>query len=123
MHRISVEVDRNLVEIRRYPGELVRIEGSQALVVIDTGDREVLRYLSADYMRSMGIKNRGDTFVQQQLQWSHCAVASIYVPAVDLAEADEESSSLEDELSALEMSLPKRRAVLPPTLGRCDPYG
>ena len=43
MHRISVEVDRNLVEFRRHPGKLVRIEGSQALVVIDTGDREVPR--------------------------------------------------------------------------------
>ena len=109
MHRISVEVDRHLVEFRRYPGELVRFEGPEALVVVDAGDREVLRSVSADYLRSMGIENSGDTFVQQQLQWSHDIVASIYVPAVELTVTDGAGSSLEAELNALETPLPSRR--------------
>ena len=118
MHRISVEVDRHLVEFRRYPGELVRFEGPEALVVVDAGDREVLRSVNADYLKSMGIENSGDTFVQQQLQWSHDIVASIYVPAVDFPAVDGPRSSLEAELNALETSLPRRRVVTAPSVVR-----
>ncbi len=110
MHRISVEVDRNLVEFRRLPGELVRFEGAEAIVVVDTGDREVLRSVNADFMKSMGIENSGDTFVQQQLQWSHDIVAAIYLPAIDLADDDGERSRLGAELTALETPLPRQRA-------------
>ncbi len=59
----------------------------------------------------MGLENSGDTFVQQQLQWSHDIVAAIYVPAIDLADDAAERPRLEAELTALETPLPRRRAT------------
>ncbi len=113
MHRITVEVDRSLVEFRRHPGELVRFEGPEGIVVIDTGGRDVLRSVDARFLRSLGIETSGDTFIQQELQWSHDIVAAIYVPAVDLAADDRKRSRLEAELTALETPLPRRRAAVP----------
>ncbi len=106
MHEISVEVDRLLPEFRRRPGQLVRFEGRDAMVVVYTGDREELRTVSGDYLQSMGIGTNGEPFVEQRLQWSPDAFASVYVPAVDLAETGPERTGLEQELSALEAPLP-----------------
>lgn len=107
MYEISLEVDRQLPEFRRLAGQLVRIEGSRALIVVDRGEREELTTIDAQYLRSMGIERNGDPFVRQELAWSPDTVAWVYVPAVDLAEDDQQGSLREAELAALESPLPR----------------
>ena len=111
MHEINHEVDLRLPEFRRLPGQLVRIEGREAIVVLDTGEREELRAVDAGYLSSMGIDTSGDVFIQQILQWSPDTVASVYIPALDLAASEGDRSRLESELNAAETALPTPRAA------------
>ncbi len=111
MHEINHEVDLRLSEFQRLPGQLVRVEGNEAIVVLDTGEREELRAIDAGYLRSMGIENSGDVFIQQILQWSPDTVASVYLPALDLTASEDDRSRLEEELNAAETALPKPRAA------------
>jgi hypothetical protein len=87
MHTINVAVDDELEEVKRLPGQLVRHEGHEAVIVLNTGEREELRAVDASYLQATGIEKPGDPFVLQQLKWSADRTASVYLPAVDPEEA------------------------------------
>lgn len=105
MHHIHLTVGRLMPELERHPGRLVRMEGPEALVVVNTGDREELRRVDASYLRDFGIESSGEPFVLQELRWSPDAVASVYLPAVDI-EDEPDRRELEKELEAAETPLP-----------------
>lgn len=103
MREINATVDREFGSaIRRFPGQLVRVEGKQALIVVDTGERETLRGVDAGYLAENGISEPGTPFVLHELQFSPDNCASIYIPAVSEAPSPE----LEAKLLAAETPLP-----------------
>jgi hypothetical protein len=107
MGEISAKVDERLQQMKRLPGRLVRVEGPNALVVINSGDREELRFVDAAYLRSFGIYEKGTPFVVHQLSWSPDSTTAIYFPALDLEAKSEKLSDLETQLKNAETPLPE----------------
>jgi hypothetical protein len=105
MTRISTRVGERLPEESRLPGRVERFEGPEALVVIDTGEREELRRVDAHYLQSSGIVEPGDAFMLHELRWSPDATARVYVPAVTLPAVD--AAAEKAELEAAETPLPR----------------
>lgn len=110
LHEIVMHVDHEMKQIKRLPGQVVRVEGPQTIVTVDTGEREELRSFSTDYLRSAGLYESGAPFVLHQLSWSPDVVMSVFFPAVDLKEAV--SPRVEEDLKALEKPLPEPPAEL-----------
>ena len=105
MTRISTRVEERLPQESRLPGHVERFEGPEALVVVDTGKREELRFVDAQYLQSSGIVEPGDAFILHELRWSPDTVARVYVPAVTLSTVD--AATEETELKAAETPLPR----------------
>lgn len=105
MTRISTRVEERLPQESRLPGHVERFEGPEALIVVDTGKREELRRVDAQYLQSSGIVEPGDAFMLHELRWSPDAVAAVYVPAVALPAVD--AAAEEAELKAAETPLPR----------------
>ena len=106
MSEINAEVDRRLPEFRRLPGRLVRVEGADALIVIDTGEHEELTTVDAEYLFAAGISEAGEPFIRQELSWSPDTLAWVYVPAIDLGDQIPRSQWAE-ELATAESPLPR----------------
>ena len=102
MNDIHAEVIHRRPEIHWFEGQRVRTEGDEALVVIDRGDREILRHYDAGYMSLQGIGDR-DSFILQELQWTPETVVSSFLPAYDVGRADR--IQLQQELAAEERPL------------------
>jgi len=84
MHDVFLKVDQEAEQIRRLPGRLVRSEGKNALVTIDTGDKEELRIVDGGYLKSAGIHKNGTPFVLHEYRWSPDIMMSLFFPALDL---------------------------------------
>jgi hypothetical protein len=110
LHEIVMHVDHEMKQIKRLPGQVVRVDGPQTIVTVNTGEREELRSFNTDYLRSAGLYESGAPFVLHELSWSPDIVMSVFFPAVDLKEA--ESSRVEQDLKALEKPLPEPPAEL-----------
>ena len=105
LHDILMHVDREVNQIKRLPGHVVRVDGPQTIVAVNTGEREELRSFSTDYLRSAGLYESGTPFVLHELSWSPDIVMSVFFPAVDLKQAA--PSHLKEDLTALEKPLPE----------------
>ncbi len=108
MSDVNRKVDQHLREVRRIPGTLVRTEGDQALVVLETGDREELRELSAALLRATGIVDEGGRFILYEMNWSADTRSLVAFPAVDIDVVDQD---LERRLAEAETPLPSPATV------------
>jgi hypothetical protein len=104
MTEINRKVDESLPEVRRYAGQLVRIDGNEALVTLEVGDREELRMLHADLLRATGIVGEGASFVLNEMNWTPDLKSCMVMPAVDFDVVDAER---ERRLSDAETPLPR----------------
>ncbi len=84
MHDIFVKVDQEAEQMKRWAGRLVRFEGENALVTVETGEREQLRTVDSGYLKSAGIHRNGAPFVLHEYRWSPDTTMSIFFPAFDL---------------------------------------
>lgn len=114
MHDIFVKVDREVGEMRRFPGRLVRFEGENALITIDNGEREELRSVDGAYLKSAGICRNGAPFVLHEYRWSPDTTMSVYFPALDLDSDPATEAELAARLKGHEKPLPEPPAGLLP---------
>jgi hypothetical protein len=110
LHQIVMSVDNKMHQIKRLPGQVVRFDGPEAILAVNTGEREELRSFNTDYVRSAGLYESGSPFVLHELRWSPDVVMSVFFPALDLEEGP--TSGLEKDLKALEKPLPEPPAEL-----------
>lgn len=104
MTEINRKVDACLPEVERFSGQLVRMDGNEALVTLEIGDREELRVLHSELLRATGIVEEGASFVLHEMNWTPSLRSSMVIPAVDLDPYDQE---LEQKLRAAETPLPR----------------
>lgn len=105
MGSIMQQVDARLQQMKRLPGRLVRHEGPETLVVVDTGEREELRSVDGDYLKAVGLVEPGAPFVLHEFRWSPDTAMSLYFPAVDLRADAAADVELEQQLRAAETPL------------------
>jgi len=110
LNHIVMHVDREMKQLKRLPGQVVRVDGPKTIVTVNTGEREELRSFDTDYVRSAGLYESGAPFLLHELSWSPDAVMSVFFPALDLKQAA--SSRLEENLKALEKPLPEPPAEI-----------
>ena len=108
---IMRKVDAELEQMKRLPGRIVRHDGQEALVVVDTGEQEELRSVHSGYLKSLGLQERGAPFVLHEFSWSPDTKMSMFIPALDLEETAFASADLENELANAEEPLPYPAAV------------
>jgi hypothetical protein len=84
MHDIFVKVDQETEQMKRWAGRLVRFEGENALVTVETGEREQLRTVDSAYLKAAGIQRNGAPFVLHEYRWSPDTTMSLFFPAFDL---------------------------------------
>lgn len=111
MGAIMKKVDAQLEQMKRLPGRIVRQEGPETLVVVDTGEREELRSVPSGYLKSLGLQERGAPFVLHEFSWSPDTKMSVFFPAVDLEQAARMSPEIEEKLKAAEQPLPQPSEV------------
>jgi hypothetical protein len=109
MGSIMQKVNAQLQQMKRLPGRIVRYEGGEALIVVDTGEREELRSVDSNYLTSLGLQDRGAPFVLHEFKWSPDTTMSVFFPALDLAEGVD--PKLEKRLKAAEQPLPEPSEV------------
>ncbi|MBI3679129.1 MAG: hypothetical protein HY235_01790 [Acidobacteria bacterium] len=105
MGAIIKKADAQLQQMKRLPGRIVRHDGPEALVVVDTGEREELRSVHSGYLKALGLQDRGAPFVLHELSWSPDTKVSVFFPALDLEEAAGASPGLKEQLKAAEQPL------------------
>lgn len=110
LHEIVMHVDNEVSQIRRLTGQVVRVDGPETIVTVNTGERDELRSFNTDYVRSAGLHESGSPFVLHELSWSPDMVMSVFFPA--LAPKEAASSALEQHLKALEEPLPESPIAL-----------
>jgi len=110
LHEIVMHVDNEMNQMKRLPGQVVRVDGPKTIVAVNNGERDELRSFDTDYVRNAGLYESGAPFVLHELSWSPDVVMSVFFPALDLKQAA--SSRLEQDLKALEKPLPEPPAEL-----------
>jgi hypothetical protein len=104
---IMKKVDEQLPQMKRLPGQIVRVEGPEALIVVDTGEREELRTVDSEYLKSLGLQESGAQFILHEFSWSPDSKMFVFFPAMDLERTAGATAALEAELKALEKPLAK----------------
>ena len=112
---IVEKVDAKVSQMKRFPGRVVRYEGPEALVAVETPEDTELRTVSSAYLKSLGLQDRGAPFVLHELSWAPAVKTEIFVPALDLDEDSEANRKLEERLKAAERPLPWPSAAAAPT--------
>lgn len=115
LHRISEDVASDMKpQITRTECRLVRFEGGdrdsaeEALVTLLSGDREELRLIPADLLRSAGVLEEGSAFVWTKMRFSPDNEASVITPAAFVTEGGgEELGEVAQRLRAAESPLPR----------------
>jgi hypothetical protein len=107
MGTIMRKVDAQLYQMKRLPGRIVRFEGPEALIVVDTGEREELRSVDGGYLKILGLQDRGAPFVLHEFKWSPDTTMSVFFPALDLEETESANLELEKRLKAAERPMPE----------------
>lgn len=69
-------------EVERIPGHVVRIDGPEALIVVETPERHELHRIDSNYLERFGLKHAGSAFVLHRQKWTPDTTVGIYVPAV-----------------------------------------
>src|ERR1051325_2392134 len=109
MEKIHETVDARMGEMTRFPGTVVRIEGDQALVVLNVEGREQLRRLPTALLSPVGVADNGASFVMHELTWSPERRGLVVYPAVAL---DATTDELRAELDAATTPVPPREETL-----------
>jgi hypothetical protein len=107
MHDIFVKVDQQAEQMKRWAGRLVRFEGANALVTIETGEREQLRTVDSGYLKSAGIHRNGTPFVLHEYRWSPDTTMSLFFPAFDLNYDAKAEAALLERLNNYARPLPE----------------
>lgn len=104
-------VTEEVLQMNRVPGRLVRFEGPDALISLDTAEQDAdnLRLVPGDYLRAMGTGRNGDVFVLHEYRWSPDTTMSMYFPAVDFDYNPAELVALMARMKAHEKPLPQPR--------------
>jgi len=114
MHDIFVKVDQQAEQLKRWAGRLVRFEDENALVSIETGEREQLRVVDGAYLKSAGIHRNGAPFVLHEYRWSPDTTMSLFFPAFDLDYDAKAEAALLERLNNYAKPLPEPPAGLLP---------
>ena len=110
--RLMSEVTKELVQVDRYTGNVVRIEDSQALIEIHTPECRELRWIPTSALETFGLDETDAPFVLIEQRWSPDRRASYFQPAVvESTLTDKEAEQIEREVRAHET--PARDAVVP----------
>jgi len=112
MRDIFLKIDKEIEEVRRFPGRFVRFEDDMALITVDTGEREELRTVDGKYLKSVGISWNGAPFVLQEYRWSPDTTMSVYFPAIDLDYDAKADAELLDRLKSRQRPMPEPPAGL-----------
>jgi hypothetical protein len=88
LHEIMGEVDRRFTEVENLPGRLVRIEGAEALVVVQDGARRRLESHSASYLQALGIVETDTPFILQEQRHRPGHRVEIFFPAIDAGQIE-----------------------------------
>jgi hypothetical protein len=107
MHDIFVKVDQETQQMKRWAGRLVRFEGENALVTVETGERERLRTVDSAYLKAAGIGRNGAPFVLHEYRWSSDTTLSIFFPAFDLNYDAKAEAALLERLNNYARPLPE----------------
>ena len=107
MHDILLRVDQEAEQMKRWAGRLVRFEGENALVSIETGDREQLRSVDSGYLKAAGIHRNGAPFVLHEYRWSQDSTMTIFFPAFDLNYDAKAEAALLERLNSYARPLPE----------------
>lgn len=91
------------VEVERVPGHVVRIDGPEAIIVIETPERHELHRIDAKYLERFGLRTAGSAFVLHRQKWTPDTTVGMYIPAIRNADRAE---VLEAHLRAAEKPLP-----------------
>lgn len=91
MLRINQKVDEELDAFRRFEGYVARVGDAESIVVIDEGEREVLKRVNSQALKNLGVYEVGEPFVMHQLTWTPDVdnPLSFYVPAVSKTDEGE----------------------------------
>jgi hypothetical protein len=90
-------------EVDRLPGHVVRIDGPEALIVLETPERDVLQKVEASYLEMFGLNQPDSAFIFHRQKWTPDTTVGTYIPAVTQVS----SSGIDDEaLRSSEKSLP-----------------
>ncbi len=109
---LMCEVARELPQVDRYSGNVVRIEGTQALIDIHTPKGRELRWILTSSLEALGLDETDAPFILVEQRWSPDRRASYFQPAVvESALTDEAVDEIEREVRARET--PARDAVVP----------
>lgn len=105
----SVAMDNFVQEVpslNRLSGEVIRVEGPEALVMVNRPEGKELRWVDATVMELNGLDEPGAPFVLFEQHWSHDRRSSYFQPAVmdeELTEA--ERSEIEERVRIAEVPL------------------
>lgn len=99
------QVATELPMVNRLTGEVVRFEGTDALLTVDNGEREELRLVDAEYLKQSGIDREQDAFVLFEQQWSLDTTVKYYQPAFVEPSTIDEMNKLDEELKRTERPL------------------
>lgn len=90
-------------EVDRIPGHIVRIDGPEAIIVLETPERDELHRVEADYLERFGLNQAESAFVLHRQKWTPDTTVGMYIPAV---RCTDESDIDEAMLRSSEQPLP-----------------
>lgn len=110
--QIMCAVAEALPELDRFPGHVVRVEGPESLILVETPEGEDLRWVDSDYLTTFGLDEADAPFVLMDQHWSPDVRTSYFQPAIV------ESGVSSDELAEIEKDVrqherPMREANVP----------
>ena len=86
-------------DVDRLGGEVVRIDGEEALILVDRPDGKELRRVAAPWLERFGLDEEGAPFVLFEQHWSPERRVSYFQPAVlEGGMSEEERSAMEERV-------------------------
>ena len=110
--QIMCEVAEALPEIDRFPGHVVRVEGRESLILVETPEGEDLRWVDSDYLTTFGLDEADAPFVLMDQHWSPDVRTSYFQPAIVGSDVSEDQLA-EIEKDIREHERPMRDANVP----------
>ncbi len=109
---IMIKVASVVPQLDRYTGHVVRLEGPDALILVDRPEGKDLRWIATELLETFGLDEADAPFVMLEQHWSPDVRTSYLQPAiVDSDYSDEELADVEQQVRAQEK--PMRDAVVP----------
>ena len=109
---IMREVAEALPEVDRLPGHVVRVEGPESLILVETPEGDDLRWVDSDFLTTFGLDEADAPFVLMDQHWSPDVRTSYFQPAiVDSGVSSDQLAQIEDDVREYER--PMREANVP----------